>query len=126
MRRIIYLVVLAVIAVVAGGVLWAFSSSKVSDSLPPVNIEVIAREMSFNENNPPIVIKKGQTIQLTVKNEEESGVYHDFEISALRVKTQLLEPGEAETLNFTADREGIFTYTCPFHPRMMVGKVIVE
>ncbi len=126
MRRIIYPLAFVVIVAVVGGSLWGFNFSRASNSLPPVNIEVIAREMSFNENNPPIVIKKGQTIHLTVKNEEESGVYHDFEISALRVKTQLLEPGEAETLNFTANREGIFTYTCPFHPRMMVGKVIVE
>ena len=126
MRKMIYLAILVAIVAVVGGSLWGFSSSRDANSLPSVNIEVIAEGMSFNQNNPPIVIKKGQTVHLTVKNREQAGVYHDFEISALGVKTTLLEPGEAETLSFTANREGVFTYTCPFHPRMMVGKVIVR
>ena len=126
MRRMIYLAIFVAIAAVVGGSLWGFSSSRDNNNPSPVNIEIIAEDMSFNQNNPPIVIKKGQTVHLTVKNGEQSGVYHDFEISALGVKTTLLEPGEAETLSFTPNREGMFTYTCPFHPRMMVGKIIVE
>ena len=126
MRRIIYLSAIVAIVAVVGVFLWGFSFSGASNNFPPVNIEIIAKDMSFNQDNPPIVIKRGQTVHLTLKNEDQSGVYHDFEISALGVKTKLLEPGEAETLSFTANREGTFTYTCPFHPRMMMGKVIVK
>ena len=126
MRNVIYLLTVVALVAVVGGFLWGFSFSRASNNLPPVEIEILAKDMSFNQNNPPIVIKKGQPVHLTINNGEQSGVYHDFEIAALGVKTKLLEPGEAETLNFTANREGIFTYTCPFHPRMMMGKVIVE
>lgn len=125
MKRAIYLLILLVAITSVGVFLWGFNSSKASNFLP-INIDVIAKDMSFNENNPPIAIKRGQTIQLTVKNGEQAGVYHDFSISALGVKTKLLKPGESETLVFTANHKGIFTYTCPFHPKMMVGKVIIE
>ena len=124
MKRMIYLAVLVAIVLGVGGFL-GFSFSRASN-LPPVKVDVIAKDMSFNQNNPPIIIKQGQTVHLTVKNEEQLGVYHDFAISALDVKTKLLEPGETETLSFTVNRIGTFTYTCPFHPKMMVGKVIVK
>ncbi len=125
MRRVIYLSTLVAIVAVVGAFLWGFNFSGASN-LPPVHIDVIAKDMSFNQNNPPIVVERGQTVHITIKNEEQPGVYHDFAISALKVKTQLLEPGEAETVRFTADRKGMFTYTCPFHPQMMTGKIIVK
>ncbi len=91
-----------------------------------IDIVVIAKDMSFNGTNPSFVVKKGQAVRITVKNEDRPGIFHDFVIPALGLKTNFLKPGESEILLFTADREGIFNYACTLHPRLMTGKFQVQ
>ena len=125
MKKVMYLSVLIMIAALGGGFLWDFSTSGTS-ALPPIDIVVIAKDMSFNGTNPSFVVKKGQAIRITVKNEDRPGIFHDFVIPALGLKTNFLKPGESEILLFTADREGIFNYACTLHPRLMTGKFQVQ
>ena len=125
MKKVMYLSVLIMIAAWGSGFLWNFSTSGAS-ALPPIDIVVIAKDMSFNGTNPSIVVRRGQVIRITFKNEDQPSIFHDFVIPALGLKTNILKPGESEILRFTADREGIFNYACTLHPRMMTGKFQVQ
>jgi cytochrome c oxidase subunit II len=71
-------------------------------------------------------VKKGDTVSVTVKNEEG---FHDWKLDEFNATTQKLKAGSEETVTFTADKTGTFEYYCSVgsHRAMgMVGKLIVE
>ena len=79
-----------------------------------------------NEPNPTLRLKKGETVKLTLLNQEPDKVLHCFTIGGLGVKTSRhLATGESETLTFTPKEKGVFSYACLMHP-MMAGTLIVE
>ena len=98
----------------------------------PREIVLITKDVVFqnasqpNEPNPVIRLKKGETVKLTLLNQEPDKVLHCFTIGGLGVKTSRhLNTGESETLTFTPREKGVFSYACLMHP-MMAGKLIVE
>lgn len=95
-------------------------------------IVVITKDVAFqnasqpNEPNPTICLKKGETVRLTLLNQEPDKVLHCFTIGGLGVKSSRhLATGESETLTFTPKERGVFSYACLMHP-MMAGKLVVE
>jgi FtsP/CotA-like multicopper oxidase with cupredoxin domain len=110
----------------------AFNVEYPRNGAPPREIALIAKDISFrlasqpDIPNPPIHLKKGETVKLTVVNQEPGKVLHCFTLGGLGVKTSRdLATGESETLTFTPRDRGVFSYACLMHP-MMAGKIVVE
>ncbi|MBI2031922.1 MAG: cupredoxin domain-containing protein [Candidatus Levybacteria bacterium] len=73
-----------------------------------------------------ITVKKGQKVKILFKNAQGN---HDFVIDEFDVKTQVLNAGEEEAVEFTADQAGTFKYYCSVgnHRAMgMEGTLTVE
>ena len=87
-------------------------------------ITVTASNFTFDPKT--ITVKKGQPVEITFKNSEGT---HDFVIDEFNVKTQIIPGGQSETVTFTPDKTGTFTYYCSVanHRAMgMQGIITVE
>lgn len=71
-------------------------------------------------------VNVGDTVRVTLVNE---GGMHDWVVDEFDSRTEILQTGETETVEFVADTAGIFEYYCSVmsHRQMgMVGALIVE
>ena len=87
-------------------------------------ITVFASNFRFSESE--IRVKKGETVRLTLVNNEG---FHDFVIDELGVATERIREGASTTIEFTADTVGEFPFYCSVgnHRALgMEGKFIVE
>lgn len=71
-------------------------------------IKITGSEFSFNPAS--LTIKKGENIQLTFTN--NGAVPHDFVLEELGIKTKILPVGQSETMSFTANQSGTFSFYC--------------
>ncbi len=73
----------------------------------------------------PIIAKKGQRVRLTIINNIKSEPnQHGFAIDDFGVKA-VVTRGKPETVEFTADKEGIFRMYCQLHPKHVGGQLVV-
>ena len=70
-----------------------------------------------------IVVKKGTKVTLKLINNTPSGV-HGFQIPGYGVEA-VVEKGEPKTVEFTADKVGIFETKCQLHPAHVGGQLVV-
>jgi FtsP/CotA-like multicopper oxidase with cupredoxin domain len=110
----------------------AFNVEHPRNDAPAREIVLITKDIAFllasepDQPNPPLHLKKGETVKLTLLNQEPGEVLHCFTLGGLGVKTSRhLATGEWETLTFTPRERGVFSYACLMHP-MMAGKIVVE
>ncbi len=62
-------------------------------------------------NDNLIIVNKGDTVILNITNPKK--FYHTLEIPEFDIETGLLEPGGgSETIQFVADKSGVFTFAC--------------
>ena len=74
----------------------------------------------------PIVVKKGETVKIkAINNVKDDPAEHGISIEAFGVK-QVVNRGKAETVEFKADKAGIFPITCHLHPAHVGTQLIVE
>ena len=71
---------------------------------------------------PTLVVKKGDVVKLKLINKLEQE--HGYRITGFKVE-KVVQGGQADTVEFTADREGIFTIDCQLHPAHVQGQLIV-
>lgn len=112
---------------VAGG--FALSQGVVSGRSGPAHQRILlqARAGKFNDVNPPLLVRRGIPVELTVRNEEPGAIAHDIVLVGLGIRTpKPLQPGESATLRFTPSRSGEFAYTCSLHPGLMDGRLTVR
>ncbi len=80
-----------------------------------------------SQNNPTLHVKKGDVVNVTLIN---SGIQpHDFTLEGYNIKTKVLTSGQSDSIVFTADKTGTFTYYCsvPGHRDLgMAGQFVVE
>lgn len=94
---------------------------------PSREVLLVAKGVRFNDVNPPIPLRVGETVQLVVRNDEPPGVAHDLVITGPKGKASaIVKPGESQSIVFSADREGIYSYSCSLHPGLMHGQIIVR
>ena len=60
------------------------------------------------ETNPTLISRTGFAYLLTVVNNGEK--HHRLYIDGLNIQTDLLEPGQSETLTILPDKEGVYNY----------------
>src|SRR6266478_3421938 len=73
-----------------------------------------------------IVVEPGDKVKLTLKNEVPGGeATHGFSLPAFNI-TEVVTRGTDKTVEFTADKPGIYPYFCQLHPKHVGGQVVVE
>ena len=70
-----------------------------------------------------ITVKKGTKVTIKLINNVPSG-QHGFSIPAFNV-AEVVDKGETKTVEFTADKAGIFPIICQLHPAHVGGQVVV-
>ncbi len=100
-------------------------SQAVSSTAQMQKVTVEAKEFAFTPS--AITLKKGQPAQITFKN---MGAFpHNLTIADLNIKTKTIQPGEQDTIKFTPDKTGQFTFMCtvPGHAdKGMKGTLTVQ
>jgi nitrosocyanin len=71
---------------------------------------------------PSLVVKKGDTVKIKLINKSEQE--HGYRIANFKVE-KVVQGGQSESVEFTADKEGIFTIDCQLHPAHVQGQLIV-
>lgn len=88
--------------------------------------EFVVNGSNFSFDVKTITVKKGDTVRIVFKNQDG---FHDFVIDDFNVATKQIQAGQEETVEFVADKGGIFEYYCSVgnHRAMgMVGTLTVE
>ncbi len=85
---------------------------------------------------PTLRVKVGDTVNLTLRNPEDSEVGHSIDFHASQVawndEMRTINPGEELTYSFTATHAGVFMYHCGTSPTLhhignaMHGLIVVE
>lgn len=87
-------------------------------------VAVTSKPFAFTPTE--IRVKQGERVKIALTN--ESGT-HDWVIDEFSARTDILQPGQTDEVEFTATKAGTFEYYCSVgnHRQMgMKGKLIVE
>lgn len=72
--------------------------------------EIMVSGNEFSFSPATLNLKKGQAVKVTFTN---TGKYpHNFAITDMNVTTKTIGPGQKDSIQFTPDRTGTFTYVC--------------
>ena len=72
-----------------------------------------------------LVVKKGSLVKVKLVNNVPSDPnQHGFAIAAYNI-AEVVTRGEPKTVEFKADKEGIFPITCQLHPAHVGGELVV-
>jgi plastocyanin len=89
------------------------------------SFSVTGTEFAFSPNT--ITVNNGDSVTVTFTN---NGKYpHNFVINELNVKGKTIQPGESDTVSFTADKAGSFEYYCSVDSHKdkgMTGTITVQ
>lgn len=112
------------------GAAFAFAQDKAATAAPTrefksVNIEVKGQKIWVPGT---FIVKKGDKVKITLVNTAPSGV-HAFAIEgyeeATKVSVNNKEGDNTKTVEFTADKAGIFRVWCPMHAPHVGGQLLV-
>ena len=81
---------------------------------------------SFKFSPNILTVNKGDIVRINFVN---TGGKHDLRVDGYNVGTKIIDEGQSDTLEFTADRSGEFEYYCSVgeHRQIgMVGKLVVK
>jgi len=88
-------------------------------------ISVTAFQWGFEPST--ITIKKGERVRITFTSKD---VPHGVLLPELGIETPPFAPGNPQTIEFTADKTGTFTYSCSVYcgdgHRGMTGQIVIE
>ena len=74
----------------------------------------------------PIVVKKGDTVKIkAINNVKSEPPVHGLAIPAFGVQA-VVNQGKPETVEFKADKAGIFPITCHLHPAHVGTQLVVQ
>lgn len=89
--------------------------------------ELTLTASEFKYSQTEIRVKKGDTVKIVLTNDGQ--MPHDWKVDELNAKTKIINGGQTDTVQFTADKAGTFEYYCSVgqHRQLgMVGKLVVE
>ena len=73
----------------------------------------------------PLVVKKGDTVKLrAINNVKDDPAEHGLAIPAYGIKL-VVNRGKPETVQFTADKAGVFLLECHLHPAHVPTQLVV-
>jgi plastocyanin len=100
------------------------SPARTPEALELEEITITGHSFSFTPSR--ITVHKGDNVRITFKN---AGGFHDLVVDELGLRTKQINAGEEDSIEFTADKTGLFAYYCSVnnHRAMgMEGTLIVE
>lgn len=113
------------VAVTAGVV--ALSSAAVAQE-KAVDFTVVNVEFEGTKMFAPatLVVHKGDTVKIKILNNIQSEPpNHGFAIPDFKIEA-VVNRGEQKTVEFTADKAGIFDMKCHLHPAHVHGQLVVQ
>lgn len=103
------------------------TNTQVNNQTPVANLkEFTVHGSSFKFDPSEIKVKKGDRVKINFISDD---VGHNLLIDELNVRTRVLSGGNAQSIEFVADKEGSFDMYCSVGSHRdlgMVGKFIVE
>ena len=94
---------------------------------PPANVKEFSISAApFSFTPATMVVNKGDTVKITVKNTKGT---HNLKIDEFNAATRILNAGETQTITFVADKVGTFEYYCSVgnhRAQGMVGTLTVR
>lgn len=130
MKSVAVLILLAVIlsactATTKEGVAPALAAESPSVDGPLKEVKITAFNFGFTQD--PVTIRKGDRVRLRITS---TGGIHGLRIPSLGLSTGAIAPGDEQVLDFVADKEGSFDYSCNVPcgsgHRNMKGTLVVE
>ena len=109
----------------AGLLLVSFAAVVVRAEVREITLVNVKYEGKVVWINQPIIVKKGDHVKLTlVNNVKDDPEVHGFSIPAFNVKAEV-KRGTPMTVEFDADKAGIFETNCQLHPGHVHGQILV-
>ncbi|HEY6394425.1 MAG TPA: cupredoxin domain-containing protein [Candidatus Binataceae bacterium] len=73
-----------------------------------------------------IIVNQGDTVKLTLKNQVPGpDTTHGFTIPAYNI-VEVVTRGTPKVVTFTADKPGVFPFSCQLHPAHIGGQLVVH
>ena len=88
----------------------AFLAACGSSPQPAESQTVHLEATEFAFNTPTVTLQAGQPVTLHFTNKGQ--IDHELAIEEWSVQTELLRPGQTETMTFTPKETGTFTFLC--------------
>lgn len=118
-----------VLTLTVAGAALALAQDKAGDApaareFKSVNIEVKGQKIWVPGT---FIVKKGEKVRITLVNTAPSGV-HAFEIDgypSTKAAVENKEGANTKTVEFTADKAGVFRVFCPMHAPHVGGQLLV-
>ena len=112
---------------VATGLAWGIATgvARAEDATMSFTVVNVEYEGSKIWLPATLVVKKGTTVKLKLINKVPSDPnQHGFAIPAYNI-AEVVTRGEDKTLEFKADKDGIFPINCQLHPAHVGGELVV-
>ncbi|HVN84651.1 MAG TPA: cupredoxin domain-containing protein [Candidatus Binatia bacterium] len=117
MRRFVAAMVLGAALLPAGAV-----SADPVHEFTVVNLEYEGSKLWLPST---LVVHKGDKVKIKLINNVKSDPnQHGYKIAAMNVE-EVVTRGEPKSVEFTADKEGVFPITCQLHPAHVGGQLVV-
>ena len=110
-----------------GRPLWRPRLERLEDRLAPATFTVVNIEYEGTKIWSPgtLVVKKGTKVTVKLINNVKSEPnQHGFAIPGYNVAA-IVNRGEPQTVEFTADKAGVFPIICQLHPAHVGGELVV-
>jgi nitrosocyanin len=116
---------LILLAVIGSGVLTIYPSVAWAQSVREVTLVNIEFEGSKMWVPGPVVVKKGDTVKIkAINNVKSEPAIHGLAIDAYAIQT-VVNVGKPESIEFKADKAGIFPISCHLHPTHVGTQLVV-
>ena len=99
-----------------------------SSGVPRTTATIVSTDNKFDTTR--LTVPAGQAVTLTLQNKGQA--IHNWHLLNVKdaagndVATQLLPGGQSETITFTLDAPGTFSFQCDTHPAEMKGSLTVQ
>ncbi len=106
---------------------WLFVARTTEGADAPLRQIVLeARGVAFNETNPTLGLRPGETVRIVVRN-NDPGVLHSITIPGIHDRLVHVPAGQEVAFTVRVPDSGSFEYVCPQHaPEMKGGIVVME
>ena len=107
--------------------LGVLSRAGAADPAPTMTLSIVNIEYEGSKIWVPstIVVKKGTKVTLKLINNVPSDPnQHGFAIPDLKI-AEIVNRGEPKTVEFTADKPGVYPIICQLHPAHVGGELVV-